>query len=143
MKRFSEEFKQRMAVVLCAVMLTPLNAVLYGQGQAPPPPPPGQALTPDQLHPDRIQLNLRRCECDRRFDRSTVYEPLALSIFHLLDFLPPSSMRAKAAPFVLVGGGVASLRAARQRRFVNPSVTAFSSANCAAEKRPRSTARPT
>jgi len=50
MKRFSEEFKQRMAVVLCAVMLTPLNAVLYGQGQAPPPPPPGQALTPDQLN---------------------------------------------------------------------------------------------
>jgi hypothetical protein len=49
MKRFSEEFKQRMAVVLCALMLGPLNAALYGQGQAPPPPPPGQALTPDQL----------------------------------------------------------------------------------------------
>src|SRR5580700_2336975 len=50
MKRFSEGFKQRMAVVLCAVMLTPLNAVLYGQDQAPPPPPPGQTLTPDQLN---------------------------------------------------------------------------------------------
>jgi len=56
MKRFSEGFKQRMAVVLCALMLTPLNAVLYGQigfdqaPQAPPPPPPGQALTPDQLN---------------------------------------------------------------------------------------------
>src|ERR1700683_7227 len=52
MKRFSEEFKQRMAVVLCAVMLTPLNAVLYGQSEGPPPqlPPPGQALTPDQLN---------------------------------------------------------------------------------------------
>src|SRR5580658_1203607 len=50
MKRFSEEFKQRMAVVLCALMLTPMNAVLYGQDQGPPPPPPpGQALTPDQL----------------------------------------------------------------------------------------------
>jgi hypothetical protein len=50
MKRFSEEFKQRMAVVLCALMLTPMNAVLYGQDQAPPPPPPpGEALTPDQL----------------------------------------------------------------------------------------------
>ena len=49
MKRFSEEFKQRMAVVLCALILTPMNAVLYAQDQAPPPPPPGQALTPDQL----------------------------------------------------------------------------------------------
>src|ERR1700722_10414518 len=41
-----------MAVVLCAVMLTPLNAVLYGQSEGPPPqlPPPGQALTPDQLN---------------------------------------------------------------------------------------------
>src|SRR5580692_10894222 len=52
MNRFSEEFKQIMAVVLCGLMLTPLNAVLYGQDQAPPPapPPPGQALTPDQLN---------------------------------------------------------------------------------------------
>jgi hypothetical protein len=50
MKRFSEEFKQRIAVVLCALMLTPMNAVLFGQDQAPPPPPPGQALTPDQLN---------------------------------------------------------------------------------------------
>jgi hypothetical protein len=51
MKRFSEEFKQRIAVVLCGLMLTPMNAVLFGQDQAPPPlPPPGQALTPDQLN---------------------------------------------------------------------------------------------
>jgi hypothetical protein len=50
MKRFSEESKQRIAVVLCALMLTPMNAVLYGQDQAPAPPPPGQALTPDQLN---------------------------------------------------------------------------------------------
>jgi Protein of unknown function (DUF3300) len=50
MKRFSEEFKQRIAVVLCALMLTPMNTVLFGQDQAPPPPPPGQALTPDQLN---------------------------------------------------------------------------------------------
>src|ERR1700689_5781300 len=49
MKRFSEGFKQRTAVVLCALMLTPLNGFLYGQGQPPQPPPPGQALTPDQL----------------------------------------------------------------------------------------------
>jgi len=53
MKRFSEEFKQRMAVALCALILSPMNMALYGQApdQAPPPPPPpGQALTPDQLN---------------------------------------------------------------------------------------------
>ncbi|MGA3240969.1 MAG: DUF3300 domain-containing protein [Bryobacteraceae bacterium] len=49
MKRFSAEFQRRIAVVLCALMLTPLNAVMYGQSQPPQPPPPGQALTPDQL----------------------------------------------------------------------------------------------
>jgi hypothetical protein len=49
MKRFSEEFKQVMAVMLCGLMLTPMYG-LHAQDQAPPPPPPGQALTPDQLN---------------------------------------------------------------------------------------------
>jgi hypothetical protein len=53
MKRFSEEFSQRVAIVLCGLLLMPLNAIAFAQDQAPPPPPPpppGQALTPDQLN---------------------------------------------------------------------------------------------
>ena len=52
MKRFSEIFQQKLAVVLCALMFAPAPAALYAQDQQapPPPPPPGQTLTPDQLN---------------------------------------------------------------------------------------------
>ncbi len=52
MKRFSEILQQKLAVVLCALMIAPAPIALYAQDQQgpPPPPPPGQTLTPDQLN---------------------------------------------------------------------------------------------